>query len=69
MNITKKIGTNQINDGDIMVMIPLALLNSIDQKQDESLRLVRSENANNPALKEYLSEEEARTLLKKGKTR
>ena len=68
MNVTKKFGTNETNNGEIMVMVPLSLLNTIDRKQDKLLKLLKSENSNAPALKEYLSEEEARTMLKKGKT-
>ena len=68
MNTSKNFGTNHDHDGELLVMVPIALLTAIGLKQDELLQLIQKGHHHAPALKDYLSEEEAKKLLSKGKT-
>ncbi len=68
MNTSKNFGTNHDNSEELLIMVPFALLNAIGQKQDELLQLIQKGHHQAPALKDYLSEAEAKKLLSKGKT-
>ena len=48
---------------DFMVVLPLSILNSMNQKQDEIISHLKLESKQVPVLKEYISEPEARKLL------
>lgn len=55
-------------DGELMVVVSYSLLQSINKKQDEILSHLKADNSHPTALKDYLTEVEAKKLLKKKTT-
>jgi len=56
------------NHDDVMVLVPLALLNSINKKQDELLYLLKGQRPVSSEINGYISSDEAMTMLKRGTT-